>query len=68
MTTNPARDRTSRSQYRWWRRRRKAPDGGRGTWTDAYPAAFTAASEARLVSFDRGFLIFPGIEFPHLHA
>lgn len=39
-----------------------------GTWTDAYLAAFAAASGARLVSFDRDFLIFPGIEFLHLHA
>lgn len=37
-----------------------------GKWTDAYLAAFAAASACRLVSFDRDFHRFPGIDFLHL--
>ncbi len=32
-------------------------------WTDAYLAAFANAAELKLVSFDRGFLKFPGPAF-----
>lgn len=39
-----------------------------GQWTDAYLAAFAAASGCRLVAFDRDFLAYPGIEFLHLRA
>jgi uncharacterized protein len=37
-----------------------------GKWTDAYLAAFAAASGCRLVSFDTDFLAYPGVEFLHL--
>lgn len=40
------------------------PRGGR--WTDAYLAAFAAASDCRLVAFDRDFNRYPGVEFLHL--
>lgn len=36
--------------------------------TDAYLAAFAAAANGRLVSFDRDFGRFPGLEFHHLRA
>jgi uncharacterized protein len=39
-----------------------------GQWTDAYLAAFAAASGCRLVAFDQGFHRFPGIEFLYLNA
>ena len=39
-----------------------------GHWTDAYLAAFAAASGCRLVAFDGDFHRFPGIEFLHLTA
>jgi predicted nucleic acid-binding protein len=39
-----------------------------GHWTDAYIAAFAAASGCRLVAFDHAFSRFPGIEFLHLKA
>jgi predicted nucleic acid-binding protein len=39
-----------------------------GHWTDAYLAAFAAASGCRLVAFDRDFHRYPGIEFLHLTA
>jgi len=32
-------------------------------WTDAYLAAFAQTSELRLVSFDRGFVKFSGLDF-----
>lgn len=37
-----------------------------GEWTDAYLAAFAAASGCRLVAFDRDFHRYNGIEFLHL--
>ena len=37
-----------------------------GLWTDAYVAAFAAASGCRLVAFDADFRRFPGIDFLHL--
>jgi len=39
-----------------------------GAWTDAYLAAFAAASGCRLVGFDGDFSRYPGIEFLHLRA
>jgi len=39
-----------------------------GHWTDAYLAAFAAASGCRLIAFDSDFHRFPGIEFLHLKA
>jgi toxin-antitoxin system PIN domain toxin len=39
-----------------------------GRWTDAYLAAFAAASGARIVAFDGDFRRFPGVEFLHLRA
>jgi predicted nucleic acid-binding protein len=39
-----------------------------GHWTDAYLAAFAAASGCRLVAFDGDFHRYPGIEFLHLTA
>lgn len=35
-------------------------------WTDAYLAAFALATGCRLVSFDRDFQCFPGLDFLHL--
>jgi toxin-antitoxin system PIN domain toxin len=35
-------------------------------WTDAYLAAYTLATPARLVSFDRDFQRFEGLDFLHL--
>jgi uncharacterized protein len=37
-----------------------------GKWTDAYLAAFAAASGCRLVAFDGDFYRYRGIEFLHL--
>ena len=37
-----------------------------GQWTDAYLAAFAAASGCRLVAFDGDFRRYPGVEFLHL--
>lgn len=37
-------------------------------WTDAYLAAFALATQARLVSFDRDFTRFEGLDFLHLSA
>lgn len=37
-----------------------------GLWTDAYLAAFAAASGCRLVAFDGDFRRFPGLSFLHL--
>jgi toxin-antitoxin system PIN domain toxin len=39
-----------------------------GQWTDAYLAAFAAASGCRLIAFDGDFHRYPGIEFLHLTA
>ena len=39
-----------------------------GHWTDAYLAAFAAASGCRLIAFDGDFHRYPGIEFLHLKA
>jgi len=39
-----------------------------GHWTDAYIAAFAAASGCRLVAFDRDFHRYQGVEFLHLKA
>jgi toxin-antitoxin system PIN domain toxin len=39
-----------------------------GHWTDAYIAAFAAASGCRLIAFDGDFHRYPGIEFLHLMA
>jgi toxin-antitoxin system PIN domain toxin len=39
-----------------------------GHWTEAYLAAFAAASGCRLVAFDDDFQCYPGIEFLHLTA
>ncbi|MGD1105042.1 MAG: TA system VapC family ribonuclease toxin, partial [Terriglobia bacterium] len=39
-----------------------------GQWTDAYLAAFAAASGCRLIAFDNDFHRYPGIEFLHLTA
>ncbi len=39
-----------------------------GQWTDAYLAAFAAASGSRLIAFDNDFHRYPGIEFLHLKA
>jgi len=36
------------------------------TWSDAYLAAFAEASKIRLVSFDRDFRSFPGLDWLHL--
>ncbi len=39
----------------------------RGTrWSDAYLAAFAAASGCRLVAFDSDFKVYPGVEFLYL--
>jgi toxin-antitoxin system PIN domain toxin len=37
-----------------------------GHWTDAYLAAFAAASGCRVIAFDGHFHRYPGIEFLHL--
>ncbi|HVA28770.1 MAG TPA: hypothetical protein VNF68_11355 [Candidatus Baltobacteraceae bacterium] len=37
-------------------------------WTDAYLAAFAAASGCRLVAFDGDFACYPALEFLHLKA
>jgi uncharacterized protein len=37
-----------------------------GKWTDAYLAAFAAASGCRLVAFDGDFHQYPGLQFLHL--
>jgi toxin-antitoxin system PIN domain toxin len=37
-------------------------------WTDAYLAAFAITARCRLVSFDRDFQRFPGLDFLHLSA
>lgn len=37
-----------------------------GKWTDAYLAAFAAASGCRMVAFDGDFSRYPGVEFLHL--
>jgi predicted nucleic acid-binding protein len=37
-----------------------------GQWTDAYLAAFAAASGCRLVAFDSDFRRYPGLEFLQL--
>jgi predicted nucleic acid-binding protein len=37
-----------------------------GRWTDAYLAAFAAASGCRLVAFDSDFHVYQGVEFLHL--
>lgn len=37
-------------------------------WTDAYLAAFAAASDSRVVAFDGDFHRYPGVEFLHLTA
>lgn len=39
-----------------------------GHWTDAYLAAFAAASGCRLVAFDDDFRRYPEIEFLHLKS
>jgi len=39
-----------------------------GKWTDAYLAAFAAASGCRLVAFDRDFDRYPAVEFLHLRV
>jgi uncharacterized protein len=39
-----------------------------GKWTDAYLAAFAAASGCRLVAFDRDFQRYPAVEFLHLRV
>jgi uncharacterized protein len=39
-----------------------------GKWTDAYLAAFAAASGCRLVAFDGDFKVYPGVELLHLRA
>lgn len=39
-----------------------------GKWTDAYLAAFAAASGCRVVAFDGDFHRYAGIEFLHLRA
>jgi len=39
-----------------------------GKWTDAYLAAFAAASDCRLVAFDSDFHRYPGVEFLHLRS
>jgi uncharacterized protein len=39
-----------------------------GKWTDAYLAAFAAASGCRLVTFDGDFHAYPGVEFLHLQS
>jgi hypothetical protein len=35
-------------------------------WTDAYLAAFAAASGSRMVAFESDFLRYPGVDFLHL--
>lgn len=37
-------------------------------WTDAYLAAFALAANARLVSFDKDFSLFAGLDFLHLQT
>ena len=39
-----------------------------GMWTDAYLAAFAVAGGWRLVSFDKGFTRFAGLDFLRLEA
>jgi len=39
-----------------------------GAWTDAYLAAFAAASGCRMVAFDGDFARYQGIDFLHLRA
>ena len=39
-----------------------------GQWTDAYLAAFAAASGSRLVAFDADFRRYTGVEFLHLRV
>lgn len=39
-----------------------------GQWTDAYLAAFAAASGSRLVAFDADFRRYTGVEFLHLRG
>lgn len=39
-----------------------------GAWTDAYLAAFAAASDCRLVAFDADFHRYPGIKFLKLQV
>ena len=39
-----------------------------GRWTDAYLAAFAAASGCRLVAFDGDFTQYSGLEFLHLRT
>lgn len=50
----------------WLRRWSESLDLRGGAWTDAYLAAFAAASGCRLVAFDGDFSRYPGIQFLHL--
>lgn len=50
----------------WLRRWSESLDLRGGQWTDAYLAAFAAASGCRLVAFDSDFHRYPGIQFLHL--
>ncbi len=52
----------------WLNRWSESLDLRGGVWTDAYLAAFAAASGCRLVAFDGDFRRYPGIQFLHLKA
>lgn len=50
----------------WLARWSRDLDPHGAAWTDAYLAAFSAASGCRLVAFDDDFLRYPGLSFLHL--
>jgi toxin-antitoxin system PIN domain toxin len=52
----------------WLRNWAQKHDLRGGNWTDAYLAAFAAASGYRLVAFDSDFKRFDGVEFLHLEV
>jgi uncharacterized protein len=52
----------------WLERWSTTNDPRGGNWTDAYLAAFAAASECRLVAFDSDFRRYAGLAFLHLVA
>ena len=52
----------------WLERWSVACDPLGGNWTDAYLAAFAAASGCRLVAFDKDFRRYAGLAFLHLVA
>ncbi len=52
----------------WLERWSTTPDPRGGDWTDAYLAAFPAAGNCRLVTFDAEFRKYAGLAFLHLVA